>query len=246
MIMKRTIFYVIFVLSLVPLAAAQTVVVTPKKTVYRRAKHESDARKTFTVTYPKVKAATRAVARKIETALSYEKNFEINLKEEISGEYQLLEHADFEVGYNKKGILSVGLFVEGWGAYPSSSTKWIVIDAKTGNQIKPVAVFTRMDGLTARLKQIQREKIKDRDEELKSDPEYEELRADIDAELEDVDFTAKNLEDFSLDEKGVTFHYDYGYRHAIQALEPDGDYFLSWAEIKPFIKPNGLLGKFVR
>ena len=234
----------IFILS--SAAFSQSVVITPKKTVYKRAKPESEYRKTFEITYPKVKAATPAVSRKIEAALSYEKNFEINLKEEINGEYQGLELADFEVGYNKNGVLSVSLFMEGWGAYPSSSTKWIVVDLKTGNRIKPAAVFTNLDGLTAKLKEIQQEKIKANDEELKSDSEYMELREDIAEELKDVDFTADNLEGFSLDEKGVTFHYDYGYRHAIRALAPDGEYFMSWAAIKPFIKSASLLGKFIR
>ena len=227
-------------------ALSQTVVLTPKKTVYKRAKAESEYRRTFTVTYPEVKAATPALSRKIESALSYEKHFELDLKEQIAGEEQWLEAGEYEVVYHQNGILSVELFIEGSGAYPSSSRKTVVVDLKTGNQIKPADVFTDLDGLTVRLKQIQQEKINANFEDRKEDADFSELRADIENELTDVDFTVKDLDGFSVDEKGVTFFYDYGFRHAIRALEPDGNYFMSWKEIRPYIKPAGLLGKFIR
>jgi hypothetical protein len=43
----------------------------------------------------------------------------------------------------------------------------------------------------------------------------------------------------------VTFLYDAGFPHAIQALEPNGNYFFSYAELRPFIKKDGLLGTFI-
>lgn len=66
----------------VSVSFAQTVIVTPKKTVYTRRKPIADYKKSFTVTYPKVKAATPALSKKIETAISYEKNNSLDLKSE--------------------------------------------------------------------------------------------------------------------------------------------------------------------
>jgi hypothetical protein len=227
-------------------ASAQSVVVTSKKVVYKRSKPNADYKKTFTITYPKVKAATPALAKKIESAIGFEKNLGFTLKEEISGDVQWLEEADYEIKYNKNGILTVNLFITGTGAYPSSTNKTIVVDLKTGNKILPANVFTNINGLIARIKQIQQEKIKSGVEEVKSDPSYTELQSEIEEQLKNADFKAANLEGFSVENDGVTFFYDYGFPHAIEALEPSGDYFLSWAEIKPFVKRTGLLGKFVR
>ena len=55
-----------------------------------------------------------------------------------------------------------------------------------------------------------------------------------------------NSKNFPISDEGVTFYYDYGFPHVIQALAPDGQYFFKWAELKPFIKPDGLLARFVR
>jgi hypothetical protein len=225
---------------------AQSVVITPKKVIYKRTKPNDEYRKTFTLTHPKVKAVNAVLARKIEAAIGFEKNMEISLKEEIGGDIQWLEEGFYDVKYNQNGVLSINLFITGAGAYPSSVNKTIVVDLKTGNRIGPAAVFTNLDGLLAKIKQIQQEKIKANFEERKTDTDFMEVRDEIEELLKKSDFKASDLEGFSVDEKGVTFFYDYGFRHAVQALEPDGDYFLSWAEIKPFVKRTGLLGKFVR
>jgi hypothetical protein len=224
-------------------AIAQSVVVAPKKVTYKRTKPASDYKKTFTITYPKVKAANAALSRKIERALSFERNFEFTVREEM-GEIQWLEEADYEVLYNKNGILTARLFITGSGAYPSSSLKYVVVDLLTGNKVLPANIFTDLAGLSARVKKLQKADVQKGLEEIKKDPDYS-------SESEDrlfasTDFTAADLAEFSVGENGVTFHYDYGFPHVIRALEPDGDYLLTWKEIKPYIKPAGLLGKFIR
>jgi hypothetical protein len=54
-----------------------------------------------------------------------------------------------------------------------------------------------------------------------------------------------NLDDFSVGARGITFLYDAGYPHVIQAFEPEGRYFFSYAELKCHIKRDGILGQFV-
>ncbi|CAN5184628.1 hypothetical protein BH20ACI1_BH20ACI1_13860 [soil metagenome] len=223
-------------------AFSQSIIITPKKITYKRPKPIQDFKKSFVVIRPQIKAATPAISRKIEAAISYEKNNNFNLKEEL-GDFQWLEEASYEVKYNKNGLLDIFLQSEGSAAYPSAIIKEVVIDTKTGNRLTAADVFTNLKNLAAKVKTAQKLEIKKALVQLKKDePDYEnpeELFAD-------ADFTIKNLDDFSVSDKGVTFLYDYAFVHAIQALQPDGRFFHSWAELKPFVKSNGVFGKFIR
>lgn len=221
---------------------SQSVIITPKKVTYKRPKPIQDSKKSFVVIRPQIKAATPAISRKIEAAISYEKNNDFNLKDELN-DFQWLEEASYEIKYNKNGLLDIFLLSEGAAAYPSAITREVVIDTKTGNRLTAADVFTNHKNLAARVRNAQKSEIKKALTELKKDePDYdnpEELFAD-------ANFTIENLDDFSVSDKGVTFLYDYAFVHAIQALQPDGNFFYSWAELKPFVKSNGAFGKFIR
>ena len=98
---------------------------------------------------------------------------------------------------------------------------------------------TMLDGkLHAELKEIL-VSLKD----SKSDPE--DVRIATEAQ-EPLSYTIENLDDFEVGTKGVTFLYDAGYPHVIQAFEPNGRYFFSYSELKPFIKREGPLGQFIQ
>jgi len=45
-------------------------------------------------------------------------------------------------------------------------------------------------------------------------------------------FEVKDLENFAVGPNGITFLYEAGFPHVIQALEPDGQYLLSFVELK--------------
>src|ERR1044072_8607368 len=98
--MKKSLIHVIVpvLLSFLFAAAAfaQTITVTPVKTVYRRPKPITPYKKTFTVTRPKVKGVSAVLAKKIETTIGYEKNFDFSVQEEIR-DIQWLEEASFDV-----------------------------------------------------------------------------------------------------------------------------------------------------
>lgn len=239
----KTLLFALIIIALPLVCFAQSVKITPQKITYKRPKPIADFKKTFTVNYPKVKAATPALSRKIENTISFSKVLGLNVQEE-KGEYQWLEEADYEVGYNKNGILSIYLWMTGTAAYPSTNDKHIVVNLKTGNQIKPEEIFTNLAGLAAEAKKRQQEEMKKAKEEYKKDVDS----ADFDGSpyFDDADFTVENLNEFSVSEKGVTFYYDYGFPRVILALQPDGEYFFSWSELKPYIKRGGLLEQFNR
>ena len=221
---------------------AQSVVITPQEKTYTRPKPIADFKKSFTVTYPKIKAATPALSRKIESAISYERNLGLNVKEEMA-EVQWLEEAGFTDVYNSRGLLCVELFMSGSGAYPSGSTKTVVVNLKTGNRVKASDAFSNRGELAARVKAMLKAEIEARIKELKDDPEF---REDDPASLfQDKDFTTADLEEFSVDDKGVTFIYEYSFPHVIKAVEPDGRFHFSWRQISAFIRRDGPFAQFV-
>lgn len=239
--MKRNFLLFILLLAFAPTAFAQSVVVTPKKTTYKRPNTEMDFKKSFIVIRPKVNGVNSAIAKKTETAISYEKNFEFNVQEEID-EIQWLEEASYKVDYNKNGILGVTLTVIGSGAYPSEYSKPVIVNLKTGGKLLAKDVFVKLAELAAQGKRAQQTEIKRAIIEIKKEKPDEDNPASL---FEGADFTVKNLDEFTVNDKGITFWYDYGFSHVIQTLQPAGRYFFSWAQLKPFIRRDGLLARFV-
>ena len=222
--MRRNFPSVLFFICAFSLAAfSQSVVVTPKKTVYQRPKPLMDFKKSFTLNRPKVKAATVALSKKIENTISYEKNFDFNVKEETD-EVQWLEEASYEINYNKNGILGVTLSMLGTGAYPSNYDKSVIVNIKTGEKVFARDVFIKLPELTAKSKKAQQEEIKNALAQIKKDEPNEENPEQL---FENSDYTVKHLDEFFVSDKGVTFWYDYGFPHVVLALQPEGKYFFS-------------------
>lgn len=239
----RILLLITVVIGLAAMAPAQSVVVTKKKVTYTRPKPITKYKKTFVVNYPKIKAANAALSRRIEVAIAYEKAFPFNLQEEIN-EIQWLEEADYTVLYNKNGILNVELSIQGTAAYPDGSTKSMVVDTKTGKRVLPGEVFTYLNGLIDMAKAAQKAEITKAIEEIKNNKDWEEPEPE--RLFETADFTQENLKGFSISDKGVTFHYDYGFPHVIQAMAPNGEYTFTWAQMKPYIRVNSVLWRLVR
>lgn len=224
-------------------AFSQSVVITGKKITYTRKKPIADYKKTFTINYPKVRARTPVISRRIEAAIDYRTILGINLKEELTAP-QWLEEADFDVDYNKNGILSITLSMNGTGAYPSGIQRIVVVDTTTGKRVKAADAFSNITGLIALIKKAQDKEIASSIAAIKSDPDN--IDPDPAGLFATATIQAADLEWFSVDEQGVTFHYDYGFPHVILAMQPDGSFFFTWAQMKPFIKPDSLLKTMVR
>jgi hypothetical protein len=233
----------LFVFAFSSFTFAQSVKITPKKTVYKRKNpEEADYKRSFTITYPKVSGVSANLVKKIEANLSFEKAFEFSLKDEINTDYGL-DSADFTVLYNKFGILNVELSEEVSGAYPSTINKSIVINTKTGERVKAADIFVKLSELAAKVKKSQAAEIKKGIAVMKKESPDIENPAEY---FNNSDYTAENLDDFSISDKGITFRYDYEFAHVMLALQPDGRFFYSWAQLRPFIKRGGLLGRFVK
>ncbi|MEQ1921508.1 MAG: hypothetical protein ABL952_03265 [Pyrinomonadaceae bacterium] len=243
--MKTKIIFIAIVIALASgaVSAQSVTMLNPKKVTYKRPKPLMDFKKTFTITYPRVKAATPALSKKIEAILSYEKIFDFTLKEEMTT-IQWLENADYAVNYNANKMLAIELTLEGSGAYPSSTTKYIVVNIANGTRVRPADIFVNTSGLLAKLSKMRDEEVAKKTAEIKADPETKD--DDVSTLFADsATYQKVTLDQFQPDEGGIVFHHDYGFPHVAQALQPDGQFFLNWEELKPFIKKGGLLARFV-
>ena len=223
---------------------AQSVVITGKKVTYKRPKPMADYKKSFEINYPKIKAATPALSKKIEAAISYQSVLGLKLNEELNT-YQWLETADYEVLYNKNGVLSISLFMEGSGAYPSSTTKYVVVDLRTGLRATPAMAFTNTARLLSLVKKAKEKEIAEAIVEIKKDKANDDYPPD-EYFKDSYKYYPVKLNEFSVSEKGVMFHYDYGFPHVILALQPPGEFFYTWTQLKPYIKKGGLLSRMKR
>jgi hypothetical protein len=240
--MKTKILLIVTALFAFSSVGFAQVKVTPKKVAYNRPKTvQNEYKRKFEITYPVVAGAN---GKKIEAILNCEKTFEFKIKEQQSGEDTWLDSCDFTVNYNKNNVLDVTLFMEGSGAYPSTSSKYLIVNTKNGTRVKPADVFVKLDELAAMIKKAQKAEMKKASVDYKKDPDS----ADFDASeyFNNADFKAENLWAFTVADKGITFHYDYEFPHVILALQPSGTYFYSWSKLKPYIKTDGLFGKFAK
>jgi hypothetical protein len=153
-----------------------------------------------------------------------------------------LSELDYTINYNQNYILDITFTQDGVGAYPDSQTKHFAINLKTGELIKAADAFnsSSLETLTTLLDNKLQAEIK---QSIKEHPEEKENSASLFGELK---YKVSDLDNFSVTNKGVTFLYDAGFPHAVQALEPNGQYTFTYSALKQFIKRDGPLGVFVR
>ena len=250
--MRKLFLASLLMLIAVSIGFAQVVRIAPKKTVYtRKGRDVPKEKKTFVVTYPLVSGAIPAATKKkLENTISYWRVFETTLQEN-QGEYHWLSELSYAVNYNKNGVLDIALTQEGVGAYPDASTVDLIINLKTGEQIKFKDAFkadslVKFAAMVDKKLKIETKKIIQTIDKGEFGENGKEADESLKEQLGALSFTAETFDQYSIDDKGVTIIYDAGFPHVIQAAQPDGRYFFTWAQIKPFIERDGLLAKFIR
>lgn len=248
----HSLLLILFVTALSYSTAAQSdrLLIVPKKTVYKRTGREvPDWKRTFEVRTPIIKTKLAPVTRKqIERNLDYWRLFDMSLRDNLQGDHWL-SSCDYSIKYNRHHILDIWLTIEGTGAYPDAATKYIVLDIRNGKKLGLSDVFaqTKLSGLLNKIRLKMRESEAALDKELKEVLDiHRENEIQREFHPDPSALELKNLDGFSIGDKGVTFIYDYGYAHVSEALEPPGEFFLTYAELKPFIRRDGLLARFVR
>jgi hypothetical protein len=228
------------------LLVLQDQIVLQKKTVVilRTGKIARDfpERKRAVVNYPIVKGGVSdpPALKSIRSLLNMKNIFDTSLEEYRQDTW--LSELDYKVNYNKNFILDITFTQDGVGAYPDSQQKHLAINLRNGQLIKANSVFKpeSLDRLAkivddklqaeiaVTLKEVSQDQSIDA-EEKKSVPElFERLKIEV-----------KDLDDFSIDDKGITFIYDAGFPHVIQAYQPVGRYHFTYAELSEFLQRAG-------
>jgi hypothetical protein len=199
-------------------------------------------RRTAVVTYPVITGLRDpAVLRRVRLALEFKNIFDYSLKEYREDPW--LTEFNYLVNYNRNYFLDITFTQSGMAAYPDEQHKHFLISLKDGRIVTARDVFepNKLNSLAEMVdRELQRE-IKRIAHENRSPDEKEAINGAYD----NLKFELKELDEFSIGPKGITFLYDAGFPHVIKAFEPRGKYFFTYTELKPFIKRDGLLGQFV-
>lgn len=228
-----------------PPGSAEHVTIQRRRVVLIRSAQlakEFPHKKRAIVTYPVISGLTPAILRRVQSVLDFKNIFDYSLKEYREDTW--LSEFSYVVNYNNNYLFDITFTQSGSGAYPDDQTKHFLINLKDGRIVKPADAFEpdKINQIVAWVdKELQRE-IKQIESE-NSDPEDRETMSEAYSQLK---FELKDLDDFSVGPKGITFLYDAGFPHVIKALEPDGRYFFSYSRLKPYIKRDGPLGQFAK
>jgi hypothetical protein len=226
-------------------------IVRPRKIVLvRSAKlaRQFPHRKTATVTYPVISGLSdAAVLRRIRSLFGFKNIFDTSLKEYREDTW--LSEFSYTVNYNRNSLFDITFTQDGVAAYPDGQSKHFLINLKNGRVVKASDAFLphKFGALAALVNQKLQAEIKETTAEAVRTQNLETTESqNIVETLERMKFEPANLDDFSVSAKGLTFLYDAGLPHAIQAFQPDGRYFFSYTELTPYLNPTGPLGQFLR
>lgn len=198
-------------------------------------------RKRAVVSYPFIVGPKNSpVLRKVRALFDFKNIFDTSLAEYRADTW--LSEFDYKVNYNRNFILDITFMQDGIGAYPDTHTKHFAINLRNGELIKAADAFNS-SSLDALAEMVDKKLQTENQETIRDSGEDRETAKDL---LKDLKFKASDLDEFSISDKGITFLYDAGFPHAVQALQPVGEYFFSFAELKSHIKRDGALGMFVR
>jgi hypothetical protein len=214
-----------------------SVVVTTRRIEIQRTRHDA-----VIIELPVVSGARADVVRAIAEQLTPEKLLFESL-EDVHAEAARssddafpsgLQSAGYHVLYNQHGLLEIDETTEYMAAYPSTNRAHVLVDLRTGTLVTVDRAFrpTSTPKMLARLHAMLDDEVAHAPGT--KDPDFANL-------FENLDFTAKDLTDFSVSDAGVTFHYHYGFPHVAQALEPAGDFTLPWSAIASDVDPDGPL-----
>ena len=223
------------------------IVIRQRIVILRRGEKGRDYREAI-IKIPKVTGISDpGVLPKIKSTLDLKNVFGDSL-EEIRSEFEesfWLTEITYKVNYNANFILDITFFQSGVGAYPDTQVEHRIINLKTGALLNAADVF-KSASLEALVKLVEGPIRAELRKGIKKYGRDEDATKQLKKTLQEAKFGRENLDNFSVNNKGVTFLYDFGFPHVFKALEPSGRYFFSYESLKEHIKPDGLLGVFVR
>lgn len=243
----RSLFVIAIFTILVSAASAQSVTVKGDLNKYKRSGVDvPDFKRDFEIYKPVFSGRPQNVLDKLTSATDYWTVFEMSLDDNLEDE-DWLSGCNYTVKYNAKNLLSIWLTCDGVAAYVTAMTKYLTFDLRNGELLKVEDLF-KPESLTSVNKAVINVM---KAEEAKMDAEAKEyLKGERESYPESNPapdkITLKDLAGFAISDKGVIFIYEYNFANVAKAYEPDGQFLIPFSELKQFIKPDGLLGGFIR
>lgn len=181
---------------------------------------------------------TPAISGMKDIAVQEKINHILGPEEILKGYEDSLNTADYEVHFNRDHILSLTFTLGTAGATGRRSIEFNRnIDLRTGRLITAAEAFThsKIDKLLMLVKRLKTREENKAAAELSKDHEY------------GNHFKIADLNNFYIDDKGLTFVYNYDIRGSLrEGKMPIDHYFISYEELKVYINPEGPLGIFVK
>lgn len=204
-------------------------------------------RKTAIITYPVITGLKPNVLNKVRAHLSFKNIFDYSLADYRDDAW--LSEFSYVVNHNADSLLDITFTQSGVAAYPDEQSRHFLIDLKSGQLVTAPDAF-QPEKLTLLIALVDAELQSEiarlrKDNAAATDREQDQKTAVNDA-YDVLKIELKDLDNFSVSRLGVTFLYDAGFPHVIEALAPRGRYFFSYERLKPYIKSDGPLGQFVR
>jgi len=198
--------------------------------------------RTTTVTYPVV-TGPKTARKRAAAALDFDRVFGIDLASTLRDEPGSVTGAGFDHLHEGDGVLSVLMWVETMGAYPSRLEAPVVVDSTTGRRATALNSFRR----TSELKVLVADALRTEVAGAVNDPAKSTEDRDLArSTLAGAKLAKDALDRFSVATQGVTFHHDYDLVHALKGLAPSGKLFFPWSKVGPFVRSDGPLRRFVR
>ena len=150
----------------------------------------------------------------------------------------------YKIIYNRNYLLAGDFTVSEYAArpVPSAFTEHRLISTKTGLRIKLTDAF--LGESVSKLKSLLKEQMTK--EEAKSLKKFQSDSAAENKiwkeELAEGHDISDCLTNFQVDDTGVTFFHDWRFPGPDLSVEPEGRYFFSWQQLKPFIRKDGPFG----
>jgi hypothetical protein len=158
------------------------------------------------------------------------------LKEQRKDSFPMgLTALGYEITFNKNCLLSMTVYGETMGAYPSGYSLYFNFDLTTGDSvfIEKLLDETKINTLIKRCDDTIQKRIAEcKAEHTGTDDGF------ILEQLVDKKFTRKELSDFYITETDVVFVYSFGFPHVIQGAEPDGFIKIPKGEFRQYLKTN--------
>jgi hypothetical protein len=227
------------------------IIITQKTRKISKPKRNGEATDPAVVTYPIVAQnfLPAAIASKVQTVLSTKnvlKESPDDMAAAIKGGEFWLNEVGYTVNYNKNYLVDADFNRDGCGAYPDGSIYHVLVDLKTGSQVVAKNAFNQasMPKLKELIKAKMKQEVQDSYKEFaKSPDELSALKGQL---KEPTEVPTEVLNNFTVSDKGLTFAHDWGFPHVLEALQPEGHYFFSFADMKPFLNTTGPLWQFAK